>query len=133
MLGHHQRLQRVRSHIEEGGVELGPKVLEIVHQALAQLEVEPDKRIIQDEYIRVLQNAARDRGTLLLAAGELARPLLKQRRYVQHLGGLAHAGDDLGARHALQLHRIGYVVEHAHMGEQREGLGHIADRSRGRR
>jgi hypothetical protein len=111
--------------------EFGTHILEILHQALAQLEIESHQRIVQQEQVGVLEHAARDGGALLLAAAELGRALGEQRLDAEDLRHLADAALDLGAADLLQRHRIGDVVEDVDMREEREGLRHVADAALG--
>ena len=55
--------------IEEGRLDLLTQALEFVHQPFAQLVVEADQRIVENENLRVLQETARQRCALLLASG----------------------------------------------------------------
>ncbi len=118
--------ERIGSDVEEGGVDLRAHVLQILHEALAELEIEPDQGIIEDEDTGILKEAAGDRGALLLAAESWLGRLASSGPMRSIPGHLVHTPGDVGARHALQRHGIGDVVKHAHVRkEQQRILRHI--------
>ena len=61
-------------------VAAGEELRQLVAQFLAQLVVEVGERLVEEDEVGVLDEGARDRGALLLAAGKLVRPALEHRR-----------------------------------------------------
>ena len=65
------------------------KSRQLVAQLLAQLVVEIGERLVEEDEVGVLDQRARDRGPLLLAAGEFGGTALQHRRQAQEFGRLA--------------------------------------------
>jgi hypothetical protein len=55
----------------------------------AQLGVEVGQRLVEQEHLRVAHDGAAHRDALALAAGQLARVAVQQRRQAEDLGGAA--------------------------------------------
>ena len=60
-------------------------------QALAQLEVERRKRLVEQEHFRPAHQRPGDGDALAFAAGERVDVAVEQMRDAQHLGGAADA------------------------------------------
>ena len=67
-VGHCQRLFLVVRDIDEGYLHLLLYSLELYLHLLAQLQVERAERLVEKEHLRVVDQSARDRDSLLLAA-----------------------------------------------------------------
>ena len=65
---------------------------------LAQLQVERAERLVEQQHGRAVDERARERDALLLAAGELARPRLLAPAQLDELERLRHARADLVRR-----------------------------------
>ena len=107
-------------------------VLDDVHQfdlgLLAQLFVERAERLVEQQELRPLDQAARERHALLLAARELVRlaaGIALELHQTQH--GLDARGD-LVFRTTVAAQSEGDVVPHREVGKQRVGLEHHVDR-----
>ena len=97
---------------------------------LPQLQVERAERLVEQQHRRPVDERARERDALALAAAELARaPLLVavERDHLQHLERGTPA---LGLRHLLHAQAELDVVGHAHVREERVALEHGVDRAR---
>jgi hypothetical protein len=105
-----QRFRRLGGGIDEdraGGLE---DARQFGAQFLAQLVVEIGERLVQQHQIGALDQRARDRGALLLAAGQLQRRALQIRLERSSFGRFLHPLFDLGARLALHAQRRGDVL-----------------------
>jgi hypothetical protein len=69
----------------------------------AQLGVEVGQRLVEQEHLRVAHDGAAHGDALALAAGELARLAVEQRREAEDLGGLGDARVDLGLRRFARI------------------------------
>ena len=66
--------------------------LQLELHLLAQLQVERAERLVEQQHARLVDDRARERDALALAAGELDRPALLDARQAHHLqraGGAA--------------------------------------------
>ena len=66
--------------------------LQLELHLLAQLEVERAERLVEQEHARLVDERARERDALLLAAGELRRLALLEARELDELEHLARPG-----------------------------------------
>ncbi len=73
-VGHRERLFLVVRHVDERRPELVLDALELELHLLAQLDVERAERLVEEQRGRPVDESARQRDALLLAAGELPRP-----------------------------------------------------------
>ncbi len=89
---------------------------------LAELAVEGAERFVEEEKARPVDQGPGEGDPLLLAAGELARLPVRERRHLHHLERLAHLLGDLGLVLLLLPEAVGDVLRHAHVREQREVL-----------
>ena len=86
-----QRLGRLGRRVDEdraGGLE---DARQFGAQFLAQLVVEIGERLVEQHQVGALDQRARDRGALLLAAGQLQRRAVQIRLELQQLRGLLDA------------------------------------------
>ena len=96
-----------------------------VAQQLAQLEphrrlrvrVERRQRLVEEQHVRLARERAGERDALLLAAGELGRPRVRERGDVEPLEQLVHA----------RAARVRDVLAHGQVREQRVLLEDEAD------
>ena len=72
-VGHRQRLLLVVGHVEERDPDVALDPLELDLQSLAQLQVERAERLVEQQHLGEVDERARQRDALLLAAGELRR------------------------------------------------------------
>ncbi len=105
-----QRFQRFGGGIHDGSLAVREQLGQFLAQFLAQLVVEVDQRLIQQQQLGFLDQRARQRRTLLLAAGQFGRGTLQIRSDVQAVGHAHHAGADLCLRYALDAQRRGDVL-----------------------
>ena len=86
-----QRLGRLGRGIDEDGARLGEDARQFLAQLLAQLVVEIGERLVEQHKVGPLDEGARDRGALLLPAGELQRPAVEEGLELEELRGLGDA------------------------------------------
>ena len=99
LVGMHDRRQPVRDH------DRGPAALDIFERALdlgLGAAVERAGRLVEDQDRRVLEQRARDRDALLLAARQL-QPALADPRLIAEWLAFDELGDRRAARRALDL------------------------------
>ena len=93
----------------------------------AQLGVEVGERLVHQEDLGLADDRAPHRHALALAAGELARLALEQRRQLELLGDLAHALLALGLRHPRHPQREADVGGDREVRVERVVLEHHRD------
>ncbi|KAG1386625.1 hypothetical protein G6F60_014416 [Rhizopus arrhizus] len=93
--GHGHRFFLIVGDEDEGDAQLALQVLKLQLHALAQLQVQRGQRFVQHQQLGLVDDGARQRHPLLLAAGHLAgvaRTKVRQPHHVQRragtLGGL---------------------------------------------
>ena len=106
---------------------------DLVAQRDARPGVERGQRLVEQERARLEHQRARQRHALLLAAGELARQPVRQRRQSHALQHRARAPAPLRLVDAAHAQRIRDVLPHAHRREQRVALEHDTARALARR
>ena len=79
------RLLLVVGHDHEGDAELVLDVQQLELRVLAQLLVERGERLVEQQELRALDERARERDALALAAGELVRHALAERLHAHEL------------------------------------------------
>ena len=89
-VGHRHGLFLVVGHVHKGDADLALNLLELDLHRAAQLEVERAERLVEQQHLWAVDERARKRDTLLLATGELLRPLV---RLHGQLGELEHVLD----------------------------------------
>ena len=97
---------------------------------LAQLQVERAERLVEQQHMRLVDQRARQRHPLALAARQLRRAALADARQSHQGQQLVGAPRALGRGHLAHHQRIGDVVAHAHVREQRVVLEHGVHRPR---
>ncbi len=130
---HGQRLFLVVRHVDERRPELVLDALQLELHVLAQLHVERAERLVEEQRGRPVDERARERDALLLAAGELPRPPSLQALESDDIEELEHPLAALAARHPLQLQPEGDVVVDRHVREERVLLEDHVDRPAVRR
>ena len=126
-VAHAERFLLVVGDVDEGDADLALQRLQLALHLLAQLEVEGAERLVQQQHFRLIDQRARQRDPLALAARERRRPPraeTAQRDQGEHLLGAAVA---LFARHAAHHQPVGDVVQDAHVRKQRVVLKHRVD------
>ena len=93
-----------------------------LHDPDRGLGIEVAGRLVGQQQRRVVDERARDRHALLLAAGELVGEVVQLGRQAGQAQDVRHLGADLLARAAGDLQRIGDVVVHGPVGQQLEVL-----------
>ncbi len=107
--------------------DLAQDLAQLRPHLLAQLPVEGGERLVEQQDARRVHEGARQRGALLHASRELARPPLPLPLQADEGQRLVHAAPDLGLGHAALAQAEGHVLEHRHVGEERVGLEHHAE------
>ena len=121
-VGEAHRLALVVGHVEEGDANLVVDPVELDQHPLSQLEVERGERLVEQQHFRLVDESARDRHPLLLAAADLARLLA---RLVLELRQGQHARDllvDPRSRPARDTRAESDVLAHAEVREERVAL-----------
>ena len=85
-----QRLERLGRRIDEDRAGRGEDPRQLLAQFLAQLVVEIGERLVEQHEVGVLDDGARQRRALLLAAGKLERRAVEQGVSFEQRGRLAH-------------------------------------------
>src|SRR5262249_34514359 len=109
-IAHPHGLDLIVRHIDGGGAHGPLELLELAAGARAQLRFEVRERLIQQEYRWVADQRPRQRDTLTLAAGKLARAALRKMVDAEQTGCPFDLAFDLVARRALRAQREGDVV-----------------------
>ena len=122
---HRQRLVLVVGHVHEGDPDPALQPRELGLHLLAQLEVERAERLVEQQHRRLVDQGARQRHPLALAAAELARAPLLERPRARPGRSISSTARRRSARGDL-LHAQAepHVVGHAHVREQRVALEH---------
>ena len=102
-------------------------VLELDLHLLAELEVERAQRLVQQQHAGAVDERARERDALPLAARELARLALRELAEAHERERLARALSPLRLGHALDAQPVFDVLLDAHVREQRVVLEHRVD------
>src|SRR5262249_1713819 len=116
---HGQRLLLVVGDEDGGDAVRALQALDLDLHVEAQILVERAERLVEQQHLRIGGKAARERGALLLAAGELARLALGELAHVHQRKHLGHARADALARPLLPLEAVGDVLRHPHVREKR--------------
>src|SRR5690606_8611574 len=117
---------RVVGHHHDGGALL-VDFLEQLHHPARHLRIEVAGRLVRQQQARAARERARDRGALLLAAGQLGRIVLHARAEADLRQRLLDALAALGGRHAAVAQRHVAVVEQVEVRDQVEALEDEAD------
>ena len=126
-IGHGQRLLLVVGDIEDGDAEALVQLLDLELHVVAQLLVERAERLVHEDDRRPVDQAARERDALLLAARELLRKPARDVRQLHDVEDAAHLLGRLRCRHAAHVQREGDVLLDRQVREQRVVLEHHAD------
>src|SRR6266850_1055765 len=124
---HRHRLGLVVRHVHHRDADLAVDALELDLHLLAQLLVQRAERLVQQEHVRVEDEAPRERDALLLAAGELARMPVGEPAQPDQVEDFAHALSSLRLRKRAHAQRKGDVALDRHVWEQRVVLEDDAD------
>ena len=95
-VAHRQRLLLVVGDEDEGDPDLALDPLELELHLLAQLEVERAERLVEQQHLRLVDDRARQRDPLALAAGELERLAVAEAGEADHLERRLGAAPPLG-------------------------------------
>src|SRR3546814_619815 len=125
---HRHRLLLVVGDDHEGDAGLFLDVHQLELGLRAQVLVERAERLVEQQHLRLLHQAARESDALALAAGKLVRLALGEGAELDHLDHLVDAPLDLRLWHAVLLQAEGDVLLDVHVREERIGLEHHVDR-----
>ncbi len=119
---HRERLFLVVRDVDERDADVALDVLELDLEFLAELQVERAEGLVQEQHGREVDQGARERDSLLLASGQLARLALGLGREADavELGG--DAAGHLIPGDALAAQAEGDVLLHAEVREERVAL-----------
>jgi hypothetical protein len=111
LVGHGEGLVLVVRYEDRGGAAGADDVAHLVRQALAQVDIEVRKRLVEQQELGPRGERARQRNALLLATRDLVRVFL------QHFVEPGQLGELAQPRRALRLRRVvqaeGDVVRYA--------------------
>jgi hypothetical protein len=127
--GHRHRLFLVVRHHDAGHAHVLDDVDELDLRLLAQLLVQRAQRLVEQQHLRPLGQAARKRNALLLPAGELMGLPLAELAQLHELQHRLDALLDRALGHAVAPQAEGDVVPHREVREQRVGLEHHVERA----
>ena len=127
-VGHGHGLFLVVRDVDEGDADLVLDALQLELHLLAQLEVERAERLVEEQHPRTVDERARERDPLLLAARELARLALLEPAEPDELERLAtRASAARRPRTLLAAQPEGDVLEDREVREERVRLEHGVD------
>ena len=132
-VGQRHRLLLVVGDVDEGRADLAVDLRQLDLEALAQLEVERAERLVEQQHRRPLDERARHRHALPLAAGELRGRALAELLEPDQGERLVDPPARLGLGDPIHAQPEADVVAHAHVREQRVGLEDRVDRALVRR
>src|SRR4030095_1833036 len=124
---HRHRLGLIVCHVDHRNADLAVDALELDLHLLAQVLVQRAEWLIEQEHIRVEDEAPRERDTLLLAPPLLARVFVGVGAQPDQIEDLAHALALLRARKRAHAQGESDVALDRHVGEQRVVLEDDAD------
>ena len=113
--------------VDHGGADLAMDALDLDLHLLAQILVERAQRLVEQEHIRIENEAARERDTLLLTAGQLARIPVGKAAEPHEIKHLVDARLHVPLGEAAHLQGKDHVLRRRHMREQRVVLEHDTD------
>ena len=126
-VAHRERLALVVRDEDEGDAEPRLEQLELELHLFAQLPVERAERLVEQQHGGAVDEGARERDALLLAAGELRGLAVGEAAHLHQVERLRHALADLGLGRAALLQAVGDVLGDAHVREERVRLEHGVD------
>jgi hypothetical protein len=115
----------VRGHEHRGARAVD--AVEQLHDPDARLGIEVAGRLVGQQQRWVMDEGARDRDALLLAAGELVGIAVELGREAGEAQDVGHLVADLPARAAGDLERVGHVLVDGSVGQELEVLPHDPD------
>ncbi len=92
-----------------------------------------DKRLVEQEDLRIAHDGPADGDALALAARQRLGQAVKVGFELQDVGGIAHAAVDLVLAEARDAHAEGHVLVDRHVRVERVALEHHGDAALGRR
>ena len=113
--------------VQEGDADAFLQRLQFDLERAAQLRVERAERLVEQQHGRVEDERAGQRDPLLLAAGQLTRPPLRERGHLDQVESLVHAAFDIGLGELAVPQAERHVVSHVKEREQRVALEHRVD------
>jgi hypothetical protein len=122
-----ERLDLVVRHVEHGGGRAPAQLRDLGAHLHPQLGVEVRERLVEQEGCGLAHQRAAHRDALPLAARELARRALEQRREREQLRHARDALRALSRGHAAHLQREGQVLAHREVRVERVVLEHHRD------
>ena len=112
---------------DEGDADFVLQALQLKLHGAAQLLVERAERLVQQQQARPLDQGARQRHALLLAARELLRLAVGEGHELRRRKDGIDAVADFPCRQPFHLQPVGDISPDAHVREQRVGLEHQDD------
>ena len=110
----------------QDGMMTGQLLQEGAHPAYL-VGIEPDRGLVQNEHIGVVQQAVGNPHTLAIPLGQLADDAATYIGEVATLADFLHATFDPATGNALEAPPVGKIFPHAHVRTEEYVLGHVAD------
>ena len=133
LVGHAHGFGLVMGHIDHREAQALLQFAQLAAHFLAQLGVEIGKGFVHQADLGLGDQRAPQRHALLLSAGQLRGPAIKQGRKAQQLGGFGQATRGFGRGHLAHRQPEAYVLRHREVGKQRIVLEHHGDAALGGR
>ena len=124
---HRHSLDLVVGNVNERRAESLVDLGKLGSHRRTELRVEVRQRLVKKEYLRVADDSASERDTLLLTTGQSLRLSVKQVGDVEDTSGLFDLSLDLLLRGLAELQTERHVVKHRHMRIQSVVLEHHRD------
>src|SRR6185436_18218616 len=117
-IGHREGFFLIVRHVDERDAHLAVHALQLELHLLAELEVERAERLVEEKDGRVVDERARQRDPLLLAAGQLVGPSPIEAPEPNLLERLPDGAPDLGGRPGLDAQPERDVLEDGQLREE---------------
>ena len=108
---------------QEGDADFALKRFQLALHLFAQIRVERGERFVEQQQLRAIDESARQRDALLLAAAQSSRPSVGESLHLYHLQRFIHATADFIFRRVLYAQTVGDVVAHAEVRETARSAG----------
>ena len=118
-VAHGERLLLVVRDVDERDADLALDPLQLQLHVLAQLGVQRAERLIQQQYLGLVDDGPGQRDPLPLPARQLDRLAAAEPAEADHVQGRLGAAAALGPGHPPHPQAVLHVLQHAHVREQR--------------
>ena len=123
-IGHRQRFALIVGDEDKGDTQLALQLLQLALHLLAQFEIQRAERFVQQQHPRPIDQRARQRHALPLAARQVRRLAFGNETERHALQRLLRPRQPLAFSDALHHQAVGDIFQHRHVREQRVILKH---------